>query len=539
MQSLSRDEIDREQTPMNMDYLAYAALRSKLPVAIMRILHEKPHILDAQDLLRAGFPVKVLLLEGGYTMTEVLGGVRVSDYRKCGNLKSLVGAQESSLLPLRGPSARTVISYGDRQQIALWNTLSGKSRELSLLRQRRDVSCPEVVSCLLALPDGSIAVGSHEGHISHWDASKIECKIYIENAHSRRVTSLVLLPSGPLKSAAIEAKATDVRHIRVISGEHLGKVIRIWNLTLGSCEVEIKEPHSYFSHFTVLRDGTLLISSRRTFTTVWENTQATAPANKGISEKTATSVVSSLNPSLNMKVVLLGCGSLQTVALAELSNGLIASVSGSPDSGESGGIRLWNPALNIVAYREREELPVGWEEAVDDGVGQIGNTSTGFTGRYPSCVGMLRGGKTRIVCMCILGDGVTLATGFRDGTIGLWDSQAVDRNSALVRVLHDRKAWVWSIATLADGITIATTAHDNGTIQLWSCRQSLKAEGFLDNIASTVDWKVLLTWLLMILCAFIVVFMLFATISNAFYKEQMCNNMFLFFIEYSIAGYMC
>jgi len=60
-------------------------------------------------------------------------------------------------------------------------------------------------------------------------------------------------------------------------------------------------------------------------------------------------------------------------------------------------------------------------------------------------------------------DGMTLASGDRDGMVILWDTASGEQ----LRALDGHMDWVSSVAFSPDGLTLASGSYRDGTIVLW------------------------------------------------------------------------
>ena len=74
----------------------------------------------------------------------------------------------------------------------------------------------------------------------------------------------------------------------------------------------------------------------------------------------------------------------------------------------------------------------------------------------------LQGHTADVNALCLLGDGVTLASGSDDNTIRFWNT----KTGACVNTLQGHTDIVSSLCLLGDGVTLASGSSD-GTIRFW------------------------------------------------------------------------
>jgi WD40 repeat protein len=74
----------------------------------------------------------------------------------------------------------------------------------------------------------------------------------------------------------------------------------------------------------------------------------------------------------------------------------------------------------------------------------------------------LKGHKAYVTSLSTLKDGVTLASGSQDRTVRLWDTIT----GVCLCVLRGHTEGVTAVATLSDGVTVASGSYD-GTVRLW------------------------------------------------------------------------
>jgi len=98
----------------------------------------------------------------------------------------------------------------------------------------------------------------------------------------------------------------------------------------------------------------------------------------------------------------------------------------------------------------------------------------------------LEGHMSSVNCLTLLGDSKTLASGSTDRTVRLWDTQS----SECLKVMTGHTGSVFCLALLGDSKTLASGSWD-GTVRLWDiakkrCNQVLMGHGNWDVVSLTI-----------------------------------------------------
>jgi WD40 repeat protein len=398
------------------DPIPFALLWEKWPFAIAHIIAEAPHILSARDLLKAGCPIPKLKC-AGYTRSELLYIYSMS----YAHLRSFKGQHSRAISGVISISKSGIASSCDDGKIRVWGNCA--AYECGSTYERNAHSCE--IGCLISLNGSRIASGDLGGCIKIWDVNTMNCELSIENAHSGSIRSIVKLNGGRIASSGDNLLSHSSHHIKV------------WNIETGHCE-QVFDGHCG-SVYCILQMtcGSIALAGIDGNITIWKSvssTRALLRSNTGSGAvgdaANSTQAVVEVNTNMHDKgytEVKALYGHKSTIrALAQLRNGHIAS--GSDDN----TIRIWDVSPKAASSRE--------------------------------CLMVLRGHSSMVVCLCVLGDGETLASGSWDHTVRIWNCESGD----CVRVLEGHISGVQSVALLTDGVTIVSASRDK-TLRVWTC----------------------------------------------------------------------
>ena len=322
-------------------------------------------------------------------------------------------------------------------QVELWEVKTGE--RIGALRHADRRSSSVAFS-----PDGTrLASGFRDGSVGLWDVATQEEVATLEG-HTDRISSVSFSPDGGLLASG---------------GDDY--TVRLWNVATQE-EVATLEGHTdRISSVSFSPDGGLLASGG--------------------------------GGGDDFTVRLWDAATQAQVATLEGHTRWVSSVAFSPPDGatlasasEDGTVRLWD----VATHREMTMLPHGgwgWVNSVtfshdgatlvysaDKGTVLLRDLETGNTAR-------LSGHSRFLSSMALSPDGATLASGSWDGTVRLWDAAT----QALVATLEGPTVWVSSVAlspwvssvafSPPDGATLASGWSD-GTVRLWdAATQALDA----------------------------------------------------------------
>jgi WD40 repeat protein len=344
---------------------------------------------------------------------------------------------------------------------------------------------------LTLLSDGTVLTVSENGYMKQWNPLTGDCLKVIQQAHKGAVYRSIQMADGRVVTAGGSVtdntlKLWDMRsgksiltlngHVdavwaliqlqdgRLASGSADG-TIRVWRVD-GVSDETVREAKEIF-HDIITTPSNLLSS------TTAEEVRALVPCFKKASAQTKEAIDNA--PSrMNQEVVpnevhpstgwdrccsILrghGCNGKDTrvLCLAQLKNGLLAS------GGDDKRIILWDltripedvapngtPRDNITATMKHDH----WDSRQVD------------LSKLPYINKLFLGHTERIYTLCVLGDGVSLASGSADHTIRIWNTES----GYCVTVLQGHKNIVERLVLLDDKTTIASGSLDR-SIRFWS-----------------------------------------------------------------------
>ncbi len=183
-------------------------------------------------------------------------------------------------------NGRIALAMGDGR-IELWGAFSGEriGRLPALLdhRQWDPEEDPRMIHAVLALTDGRLAAGEHDGSIRLWDVPRRRVAATL-TGHARQVCSLALLPDGRLVSGSRDQTIriwdiASAREIACIKTVHIGPIdqlislpnerlasgcfscsgMMVWDLRTLARIDDIDTPSATLGAFTGLPDGRIAL----------------------------------------------------------------------------------------------------------------------------------------------------------------------------------------------------------------------------------------------------------------------------------------
>ena len=129
-------------------------------------------------------------------------------------------------------------------------------------------------------------------------------------------------------------------------------------------------------------------------------------------------------------------------------------------------IKIWNTTSGECVKTLQGHALVVWLCLLDDGVtlasGSADSTIKFWNTISGECVKTLQTHTSTVLSLCLLGDGETLASGSGDNTIKLWNTASGE----CMKTLQGHTEAVRSLCLLGDGETLASGSCDN-TIKFW------------------------------------------------------------------------
>jgi WD40 repeat protein len=352
------------------------------------------------------------------------------------------------------------------------------------------------VSCISALPDGSIVSGSLDTTLRVWQPATGVCERVLVG-HCESVTCLAVLPDGRAVSGSDDATlrvwqtATGVcervldGHTanviclsvlsdgRVVSGSDDG-TLRVWQPALGISESLLEGHTDFVSCLAVLPDGRVVSGSGDQTLRLWQ------PAT-GICERvfeghadiikclavlrdgrvvsgSEDKVLRVWQPATGACEHLLSGHSFSVGCLTALPDGCI--VSGSEDM----TLRVWQPA-NALIKRELEGHTnrVNCLSVLPDGLVVSGSEDTTLRVWRPdsgASVHVLKGHTHAVTCLSVLPDG-RVVSGSSDYTLRVWRPDSGE----CVRVLKGHASSVLCLSVLPDGRVVSGSS--DYTLRVW------------------------------------------------------------------------
>ena len=412
----SEDGDESESTYYGTDPIPFALLRRQHSVALTRILNEKPHLLSAKDLLKAGFPLKRLVKEFGYTKSELLCLHRNS-YR----LLRSFPRQQDRITGIDAVGAEKFAAIYSDKNIQVLNAFTGECEKTWECYQNLNVfgtffgNTPEPFDALLGFPDGTV-VTAKDFCINRWNPA-IHGRV-----ERKRIASMIAFGNV----CGLGKLSND----RIVSGS--SKDIRIWKLTTGQCELVIDAPCASHAVFAELPDGSLAEANGKSRDIRLWDTRC---------DPSQPPPLTNIEPDKRLK------GETDSVAwrckkIFSGHHGHISSL-------------VYVPAAKCLASSCDDKTIRLWPVPF--------TTASGKTSPRKLETEVLRGHAGAVTCLRVFTDALTLASGSTDGTIRLWDTLT----GQCCSVIEAHDGAVACMTVLADGITVVSAGESDRSIKIW------------------------------------------------------------------------
>ena len=319
-----------------------------------------------------------------------------------------------------------IVTGSNDKRIRIWDT-TGKCLKTMLAGSQS-------ISCLAALPDDRIVVGSHDTSLWMLDLND-NVKPRIISGHKSKINCLAVLQDK-----------------RIVSGSS-DRSLLVWNSSLRNCLHSIDTPTLFVNCMTTLKNGRLISSSTDNSLRVWD-----------------------VNMHCAQSIIV--HGSLVT-CLETLSESRVAC--GMAD----GRCCIWNIDLNqIEPIKKLHEKGITSLHRFPDG--RILSTSHDKTiriwdSKIEKCLSFWKGHQRAVTCACILSNSV-IVSGSNDTTLILWEASPTGEYKRLC-ALKGHKGRITCIVNLPE--QIVASGSDTGEIRIWDLKTNKRLPGFSNSAGVT------------------------------------------------------
>jgi WD40 repeat protein len=443
------------------DPVPFALLARKLHFAIRRILQERPHILTALELLRAGCTLYELQVRSNYSKEELLCHYR-SKYKHKASLRGHLRAV-NGIVPLDNFRFASVADDG---YVRVWDATSGA---MTFKWIGHDWM---TITCIAGLHDGSIVTGGDNDKIKRWDPTtgKLLVDFQIsengvfnhdlaEISTTRRSSSAAAISTDGGRNSSTEVIAEEEQGGHMIFVCNSGLVLKIIDTLTGKCERTLTGHSGRIETAIQLSDGRIVSGSSDEEIRIWD------PARRVTDECTHV-----LKKQLHY-----------VETLVELTNGCVAS----GGAGKS-PIVIWDvgaasvSATNKKAYTAVRPYNGATKTAIKSNVTvadlhgfEETKDEIDAVSRSLEELSMTRDGNGVGCGGCTIQQQKTNEGNNTFGVLKLVsdapDVKVVQRlggSGDPVRGVRGCDEFVWALCVLSDGVTLAA-AGDGGEIKLW------------------------------------------------------------------------